>query len=102
MTPEEKRKNHIERWFRKYVDAPVEAVFNRGGSGSPFGLATTYQKVIRMRHATEDGECICITCSRRKHWKEINGGHYIKRSNKATIIDYGNGLMQNVWPQCVW
>jgi Bacteriophage Lambda NinG protein len=37
----------------------------------------------------------CYTCGRMHHWKQLDAGHYIGRSNRGTRFD-----RRNVRPQC--
>lgn len=57
--------------------------------------ARDLQKVVRMESADVDGFASCCSCGVRKHWKELQGGHFISRVHKSTILDE-----MNVHPQC--
>jgi len=57
--------------------------------------ATLLQKLVRMRAADDNGIATCITCGKREHWKELQGGHWIERGKHATKLDE-----RNVHPQC--
>ena len=37
----------------------------------------------------------CYTCGAMRHWKEMDAGHYIGRSNRGTRFD-----LRNIRPQC--
>ncbi len=39
---------------------------------------------IRKSYADVDGKVKCVTCGVRKHWKSMQAGHYIPRSNLST------------------
>lgn len=53
------------------------------------------QKYIRLKAADKDGYVSCVTCGVRKHWKEMQGGHFIGRKWTATKL-----LEENINPQC--
>lgn len=55
-----------------------------------------YSRYIRIKEADRHGYCICVTCGVRKHWTEMDAGHYVNRDRKATRYDD-----MNVHPQCV-
>jgi hypothetical protein len=57
--------------------------------------AVLTQKLVRLKGADEWGMCVCVTCGCRRHWKEMQGGHYISRKYTGTKID-----QRNIWPQC--
>lgn len=44
---------------------------------------------------SHNGFCICITCCKMEHWKDIDAGHYISRAVNTTRWDE-----RNVKPQC--
>jgi len=103
-TPEEKLEAKIDRWHKKFLAVSIGQVFS--GTRHPrknleFGLATNYQKLVRLRAMDDNGYCQCVSCGRSYHWTAMNGGHYVGRSNYRTIIDFGDGLIPNCWPQCV-
>jgi hypothetical protein len=50
---------------------------------------------IRRRDADEFGMCKCITCGARKHWKDMQAGHWLSRSLLAVKF-----LEQNINAQC--
>ena len=49
--------------------------------------ARLLQKLRRMESADEYGMCQCVTCCKRVHWKDGDGGHYIDRGSSATLLD---------------
>ena len=57
--------------------------------------AVLLQKLVRMKAADYDGSCVCVSCGAVKHWKEMQGGHFIARGNKATKL-----MEENINPQC--
>lgn len=54
-----------------------------------------FSEYIRLRDANNFGECVCITCGVRKHYKEMDAGHYMSRSFGALKYDE-----RNVHTQC--
>lgn len=52
-------------------------------------------KFVRLTNADEYGYCYCVTCGCRKHWKEIQAGHFITRGKNATRWD-----LKNIHCQC--
>lgn len=57
--------------------------------------AVLLQKLVRMKAADSNGYCQCVTCGVKKHWKEIQGGHFIERGRLATKL-----MEENIHPQC--
>lgn len=57
--------------------------------------AVLLQKLVRIKAADSDGYCVCVTCGSSKHWKEMQGGHFISRRYTATKI-----MEENISPQC--
>ena len=49
----------------------------------------------RSKDADENGIVSCVTCGLRKHWRQMDAGHYCPRQDLNTRWD-----MRNVWPQC--
>jgi len=91
-TPEEKRQKRIETFCERMRGKSIEKIFNEPKTG----LAALAQKLTRLAQADANGVCQCVTCDRQLHWKLMQGGHYVTRSNKATILLVG----LNVNPQC--
>ena len=58
-------------------------------------VAKDLQRLVRMKAADKDGFCRCVSCGVLKHWKEMDGGHFISRSKLATKLE-----TTNVHPQC--
>lgn len=56
---------------------------------------------IRMRDSDRNGIATCITCNTKKPWKEMQNGHFIKRSVSLLRFDEENCNAQcpacNVW-----
>lgn len=59
-------------------------------------VAALLQKLVRMKAADPSGYCQCVTCPKRYHWKEMQGGHFIERNRHATLL-----IEENVHPQCM-
>jgi hypothetical protein len=57
--------------------------------------AALLQKLVRMKAADSYGMAECVTCGVRKHWKELQGGHFISRVKTAHKL-----LEENIHPQC--
>jgi len=57
--------------------------------------AELLQKLVRMKAANDEGYCACVTCGVVKHWKELQGGHFIERGKS-----YSKLLEENINPQC--
>lgn len=57
--------------------------------------AVLLQKLVRMKAADENGLALCVTCGKRQHYKEMDGGHFISRKWTATKL-----IEENVHPQC--
>ena len=53
------------------------------------------QKLVRLKAADKNGYASCVTCGVRKHWKELQGGHFIERRKTSTML-----LEENIHPQC--
>ena len=53
------------------------------------------QKLVRMKAADQDGYAECVSCGVVKHYKELDGGHFISRSFK-----YHSLREENIHPQC--
>lgn len=51
---------------------------------------------IRMRDADDTGEAECITCGVKKHWKDLQCGHFVSR--KVNLLRYDE---LNTSAQCV-
>ena len=58
-------------------------------------VADLVQRLVRLKAADSNGMVKCWTCPTVKHWKEMQGGHFIERGKTATKI-----LEENIHPQC--
>lgn len=58
--------------------------------------AVIMQRLVRVKAALVEGENItCVTCGVKRHWKEMQGGHFISRRYTAHKL-----LEENIHPQC--
>lgn len=60
--------------------------------------AVVLQKVVRMKAAIAenlDGYVTCVSCGVKKHWKELDAGHYFSRGDKSVKL-----MEENIHPQC--
>ena len=57
--------------------------------------AVLLQKLVRMKASDENGFATCVTCGKRQYYKEMDGGHFISRRWKATLL-----MEENIHPQC--
>jgi hypothetical protein len=58
-------------------------------------VADLVQRLVRLKAADSNGMVKCWTCDTVKHWKEMQGGHFIERGKTATKM-----LEENIHPQC--
>jgi hypothetical protein len=58
-------------------------------------LDTVFSIYVRQRDADKYGNCTCVTCDRKFHWKNIQAGHFISRKHYSTRWDE-----RNVRSQC--
>ena len=49
---------------------------------------------VRQRNADSSGFVSCFTCGTRKHWKEMDAGHFQSRGKKTTRWDEKNVQVQ--------
>jgi len=62
-------------------------------------VAVELQKLVRLKAALaagRDGLAQCVTCEKWKHWKELQGGHFIERGKAHKILE------ENINPQCAY
>ena len=59
-------------------------------------LDIVFSQMIRLSYADEHGRVECYTCGVKKHWKQIQCGHFIPRINMYTRFSE-----DNTKPQCV-
>ena len=57
-------------------------------------IAKKLQKIVRLKAADENGMVRCWTSGESKHWKEMQGGHFISRKHQRTKI-----MEENIHPQ---
>lgn len=91
LTEAEKRKRRIERTCEQLKALTIGSVFNK----HPSGLACLFQRLVRLANADSQGLCECISCGAKHPWNTMDSGHFVSRSNKATILE-----PDNCWPQC--
>ena len=54
------------------------------------------QKLARISAADDNGYCTCVSCGVSKHYKDMQGGHFIPKGNSSFFaLD-----IENVHPQC--
>jgi hypothetical protein len=58
-------------------------------------VAKDLQKAIRMEAADDNGVCVCVTCGKRDHYKEMDAGHFIPGRRPAYVF-----VEENIHPQC--
>ncbi len=54
------------------------------------------QLLARISAADDNGYCKCVSCGIIKHYKEMDGGHYIPKGASS----YWSLKLENVHPQC--
>ena len=57
--------------------------------------AKLMQLYVRIKSADQNGYSKCVTCGTARHYKELQGGHFIGRKWLATKL-----LEENIHPQC--
>lgn len=57
--------------------------------------ARLVQLYVRIKASDIDGIAQCVTCGVRRHYKELQGGHFIGRKWLATKL-----MEENINPQC--
>lgn len=50
---------------------------------------------VRLKYSDHNGYCECFTCYAKKHYKEIQNGHFVSRSHLSLRYDE-----RNCRPQC--
>lgn len=53
-------------------------------------LDQVFSRYIRLKYADKDGYVTCFISGTRHHWKEIDNGHFIPRSNMFLRFDERN------------
>lgn len=57
-------------------------------------LDKVFSQYVRLRVCDEYGFADCFTCGSRRHWKEVDAGHFITRAKFATRWDPVNVQFQ--------
>jgi len=57
--------------------------------------AELLQMLVRLKASDDQGYCSCVSCGITKHFKDMQGGHFIPRGNSATLL-----MEENIHPQC--
>ena len=57
-------------------------------------VAVALRKHVRLKAADSNGFYACVTCTVKKHYKQMQGGHFIERSKAHKILE------ENIHPQC--
>ena len=57
--------------------------------------AVLLQRLVRMKAADADGLAQCVTCGKKQHYKDMDGGHFISRRWTATKL-----VEENIHVQC--
>lgn len=89
LTPAEKHANKVARVTHELTKVgPQKRVAK---------VAAVFQKLIRIRHADENGMCVCFTCDKPIKWnhKGTHAGHFISRTKLGTVF-----CPSNCHPQC--
>jgi len=63
-------------------------------------LDAIFSKYIRLKYADEKGMVECYTSRVKKHWTEMQCGHFISRSNFFTRWDERNCRPQTEYENC--
>lgn len=50
-------------------------------------LDHVFSRYIRLRVCDDTGHAECFTCGARRHWKEVDAGHFITRAKYSTRWD---------------
>lgn len=58
-------------------------------------LDDVFSRYIRQKYADDFGMVSCYTCGAKKHWKDMQNGHYISRGHMATRWDEENCRVQD-------
>ena len=57
--------------------------------------AKLLQRLVRLKHSDDNGYAQCVTCNKKDHFKNLQGGHFIPRGR--TIFKL---FEENIHPQC--
>lgn len=88
-----KPRKPIQRVSAKNAGKVLKRAFGKSKQSLPKAKAKAWKAFsmfIRLRDADEHGMVTCCTCGVRKHWKEMDAGHYITRAKASTFLDEGN------------
>ena len=55
-----------------------------------------FSRYIRRKYADDNGYVACVTCGVKKHYKEMQAGHYVDSRNNSVLFNE-----ELVYPQCV-
>ena len=58
-------------------------------------LDSVFSEYIRRSYADKRGYVKCVSCGCKKYWKQMQAGHYVRRSHIAL-----RWSEDNVFPQC--
>ena len=58
-------------------------------------LDTVFSQYIRLRYAKNE-IAECVTCGKKEHWKKLQNGHFMSRSNYSTRWNEDNCQVQCV------
>lgn len=64
-------------------------------------LDKTFSTYFRLSNAGSGGLCVCYTCGAKKHWKELQTGHYNERHHLNTRWDEENCRIQCFMCNCI-
>ena len=53
-------------------------------------LWTTFSLYIRMRNANYNGYVMCVTCGIKKHYKQMQAGHFLPGRRNSVLFDPRN------------
>lgn len=56
-------------------------------------LDTVFSQFIRLRYSKNEISK-CVTCGKEEHWKKLQAGHFMSRSNYSTRWDEDNVQVQ--------
>lgn len=93
-----RRSTPLRRTAFKASDPAAKRMVRRAMSQTPKGTRsrwmrkadTAFSQFVRLRDADEHGIVRCITCGKRKHWKEVDCGHYVSRAKQVLRYDERN------------
>lgn len=72
-----------------------EAIADEDLSGLIEDADTLVSKYVRRFYADANGEVKCFTCPTKKHWTQMQAGHYVSRKHLYLRWD-----LRNLKPQC--